>query len=681
MEEEGISVQSSSHAGELSHLELYSQSEHSLNDAPQSVQYRGVIDQSEHSNTDSQQTNQQSIHSGACSEFEGEQAENGFALHVALGSSVEEYHAPICQPAAMICQPIETNINSYPNGTESSLMCQPYEAAPESADQTNQVKPDNEGINDGSNETHQDNNSIGTWQGSEKGDSDIEVWTKPSTTTTPAAASASLGSALGTTSGSTVVFPGSQPDPLAEAMAKNPNPNSYLSHNNSANNSTNSSSNSFRTTNSHILHNPSMRDRMNQYYNQYTPFNPSPVPLIIPPDHTPTWQNILPLDYFTSGLGYYSNHKRRLTLSLINVWEFTIAVDGDVRQLSGLRGQIKKIAREHVGQGGRKGAVYEREGIVVDDPQLKIEAPPGGGGKWRIPLGAYQALLTYLTADKLNAVEGIPLEQLRAATLGRERYKKDYPSAEELIKRGVHKSVANALAPYQRGGVDFILEKEGRALLADEMGLGKTVQAIAAMSAYRKEWPVLILCPSSARYHWEVEVRHWLSSVDDDEPDKRKPDIIFPGSSFPGRQKEERFEIKKESVNVVTSGKSHIFRHDGQTKVVICSYGLITSMVNSGRIKTGMFNAVIVDESHALKNKSSKRTIAVLPLLKSADRCLLLSGTPALARPSELWPQISVLGGRRKDGLDDHSGIWIDEDDFNSKYVRGEMDEGGSKAR
>ena len=39
--------------------------------------------------------------------------------------------------------------------------------------------------------------------------------------------------------------------------------------------------------------------------------------------------------------------------------------------------------------------------------------------------------------------------------------------------------------PFQKAGVQFALEREGRILLADEMGVGKTVQAIAIASCYR----------------------------------------------------------------------------------------------------------------------------------------------------------------------------------------------------
>jgi hypothetical protein len=70
----------------------------------------------------------------------------------------------------------------------------------------------------------------------------------------------------------------------------------------------------------------------------------------------------------------------------------------------------------------------------------------------------------------LNVVEGIPEDQLKIASLGRARLDKSYPTPEKLISCGVPLGLSNALAPYQRGGVDFVLERKGRALIADEMG-------------------------------------------------------------------------------------------------------------------------------------------------------------------------------------------------------------------
>ena len=50
--------------------------------------------------------------------------------------------------------------------------------------------------------------------------------------------------------------------------------------------------------------------------------------------------------------------------------------------------------------------------------------------------------------------------------------------------------------------VSYCIRYGGRALLADDMGLGKTLQALAVMSHYRGNWPLLIICPSSVRMTW-----------------------------------------------------------------------------------------------------------------------------------------------------------------------------------
>ena len=48
----------------------------------------------------------------------------------------------------------------------------------------------------------------------------------------------------------------------------------------------------------------------------------------------------------------------------------------------------------------------------------------------------------------------------------------------------------------------FSVVRDGRVLIADDMGLGKTLQAIAVMSHYRSDWPLLVVCPSSVRLTW-----------------------------------------------------------------------------------------------------------------------------------------------------------------------------------
>jgi hypothetical protein len=120
--------------------------------------------------------------------------------------------------------------------------------------------------------------------------------------------------------------------------------------------------------------------------------------------------------------------------------------------------------------------------------------------------------------------------------------------------------------------------------------------------------------------------------------------------------------LKDSEIHVLTSSKEDIFPHT-HTRVVVCSYGLAPSLVECGKIAPGMFKCAIVDESHMLKNMATKRTSALVPVLHATNRCVLLSGTPALSRPSELWPQLKILGTERH-------GWWDDEAEFVKNYVK-----------
>eukprot|EP01047_Picozoa_sp_COSAG01_P039507 COSAG01_NODE_3271_length_6320_cov_8.998554_2_plen_88_part_00 len=55
------------------------------------------------------------------------------------------------------------------------------------------------------------------------------------------------------------------------------------------------------------------------------------------------------------------------------------------------------------------------------------------------------------------------------------------------------------------------------------------------------------------------------------------------------------------------------------------------------------FDVVIVDEAHYIKNGDSARAKSLLPVLQSAARLVLLSGTPALNCPAELWTLVHTL--------------------------------------
>lgn len=188
------------------------------------------------------------------------------------------------------------------------------------------------------------------------------------------------------------------------------------------------------------------------------------------------------------------------------------------------------------------------------------------------------------------------------------------------------------------------------------------------MSVFHKEWPLLVLCPSGARYHWESEFRNWLgangaaakNARDINEFDELKPSFQAESSVS---NTENCFDLLEDShIHVLTSSKEAVLPNK-DTRVVICSYGLAPMLVENGRLLPGMFPCAIADESHMLKNMKSKRTKYLVPVLKACTRCVLLSGTPALAKPAELWPQLTILDAQTH-------GFWGDENDFMNKYAK-----------
>ncbi|GFE53558.1 hypothetical protein BaOVIS_009620 [Babesia ovis] len=177
----------------------------------------------------------------------------------------------------------------------------------------------------------------------------------------------------------------------------------------------------------------------------------------------------------------------------------------------------------------------------------------------------------------------------------------------EHLEEFVGEELYSNLKPFQLEGVSFGIRKNGRVMIGDEMGLGKTLQALAISAFYHVNWPLLIVCPSSLRFQWRDQCLRWLPHL-----------------------------IKFEDICTVTSSKNEIA---DEAKVVIVSYDLY---VLNPRFHKG-FSMIICDESHYLKNQTSKRTRCLVPQLKEATRTILLSGTPTLNSPCELFEQISCI--------------------------------------
>uniref|UniRef100_A0A8C2JZR3 SWI/SNF-related matrix-associated actin-dependent regulator of chromatin subfamily A-like protein 1 n=1 Tax=Cyprinus carpio TaxID=7962 RepID=A0A8C2JZR3_CYPCA len=227
--------------------------------------------------------------------------------------------------------------------------------------------------------------------------------------------------------------------------------------------------------------------------------------------------------------------------------------------------------------------------------------------KWNFLLEDYGKLMAELSELPAVEMEPLPPAVLQSFSAQFEKSESRAPVPPEADLSHVDPQLTRSLMPFQRDGVNFAVSREGRLLLADDMGLGKTVQAICIAAYYKSEWPLLVVAPSSVRFTWAEAFRRWLPSV------------------------------RADSINVVVTGRDSL--RSGLINII--SYDLLNRM--DKQQPSSPFSVIIMDESHFLKNMKTARCRAALPLLKTAKRVILLSGTPAMSRPAELYTQILAV--------------------------------------
>ncbi|EKX33876.1 hypothetical protein GUITHDRAFT_45412, partial [Guillardia theta CCMP2712] len=220
---------------------------------------------------------------------------------------------------------------------------------------------------------------------------------------------------------------------------------------------------------------------------------------------------------------------------------------------------------------------------------------------------------------------------------------------EDYVKECFFKG--NSLREYQREGVNWLifnwLQRRG-SILADEMGLGKTVQAVGFMSWLNQKQgrrgPFLVVAPLSTIPHWLREVEAWTdlnAIVFHGNQDSR--DIIF---------KYEFYFLDDEHRKVSEELKFN---------VLITTWEVVMKDEENGGILADiMWDCVIVDEAHRLKNKSSKtftslKSFKAVPPCSNPDdaaHCVLMTGTPLQNNTEELWCLLHFLSPNNFDNLE-----------------------------
>jgi SNF2 family DNA or RNA helicase len=253
------------------------------------------------------------------------------------------------------------------------------------------------------------------------------------------------------------------------------------------------------------------------------------------------------------------------------------------------------------------------------------------------------------------------------------------------------------LHAYQKEGVQFCLARGMRALIGDEMGVGKTAQAIAAAEAASAQ-RIVILCPASARYVWEREIKNWsargevqhiksqFDKVDlncrwhiltydllavrpfswtfSDGPETRAFLKVYPQMSDQikdsknGRQTHRKisFDEPLDVAPVLSDpARTQMWNEGMQSLRKRRDAGVLAQLLAMDQ------TTVVADEAHRAKNQEAKRTRALKQIAQRAPQLLLLTGTPLRNNEHEAAVLLSLLDDSAAKALSRERGYTIDD--------------------
>lgn len=205
------------------------------------------------------------------------------------------------------------------------------------------------------------------------------------------------------------------------------------------------------------------------------------------------------------------------------------------------------------------------------------------------------------------------------------------------------------LSDYQRVAVQFGLGQEGTGLFMDR-GTGKTAAVIQRMCMEAKRLRAkdpkrmlraLIVVPNQVRLNWEHEIAKFT---------------VLPGKVSVIRGTQEK-RIRS-LVQAITT------EEDCEFSAVIIGYDSLVASLHAFARK-GMWDLIVLDESHAIKSHSTKRWKCMEKLRDCGKQRMVLTGTPIGNSLMDLWTQLEFLGHgfsgfSRFSAFRSFHGVWTD---------------------
>lgn len=200
--------------------------------------------------------------------------------------------------------------------------------------------------------------------------------------------------------------------------------------------------------------------------------------------------------------------------------------------------------------------------------------------------------------------------------------------------------------PYQENGMAYILQKK-RVLVGDQPGLGKTLQAIGAITM-ANAFPCIIICPATLKENWRLEWLKWTG----------KRAMIL----------SDRYKTSWTAFYEAKMCDVFIVNFESLEKYFVLGYDKPGCAEDRGKLKLvrfreniHLFKSAVVDESHRCRNPDTRQSKLTAGILRGKHYRILLSGTPMVNTPMDLWSQLCLLGSHK---------IFGDEKQFIARYVK-----------
>lgn len=256
------------------------------------------------------------------------------------------------------------------------------------------------------------------------------------------------------------------------------------------------------------------------------------------------------------------------------------------------------------------------------------------------------------------------------------------------------------LYPFQRAGVKWIDDHQGRAFIADSMGLGKTIQSLGWLALRpEKALPALVICPQIVRVHWYREIQHftdfkplliagksiapaferaglavsrepksgfdilimnydllsvetrktWLKQLLGHKPELEKYGAkhlalaghqavkLLQEAMEKYKEIEKRNRIARVLGEIEDLGKDARKEKAPEYKLVFVNGIPFEDFIGVG------FKTLICDESQYVKEQGIQRTDATIAISEKVENAICLTGTPIDNRTRELWTQLKIV--------------------------------------